>query len=200
MAPPKKQVSPDESYEVYRYFRDNWRRRDRFLIDPDRTERPERALEEIGSGVWFEEEGAKAIQEWVDAYVTPAGIKRMWTAMRQRKYQLDKQPTLVALDRDVHSRLKDLAVSHNITLSDLVDRLLKEHDTTTQAKVTPAPHDSNGYRAYVVGLILELKDQRGLNYREIAEELNARKLKTLGKKDTWHQTMVGRIYKQQYVI
>lgn len=211
MAPPRKQVSPADSYQVYQYFRDNWRRKDRFLKDPDRARDPEKVLEKIGDGAWIDDEDAQAMQAWMDRYVTPEGVKRMWTAIRQRKYQLDKHPALVALDRGVHWRLKELSSRYRITLSDLVDRLLTEHEAAAgqvksiedvQVTESPVPHDPKGYRAYVGSLIRKLKDEDALNYREIADELNARQLKTFSGRSAWNQAMVSRIYRtaQSYHI
>ena len=211
MAPPRKQVSPAESSQAYQYFRDNWSRRDRFLKDPGRPRKPEKALEKIGDGPWLDDEGAQAMQAWMDRYVTPEGIRRMWTAMRQRKYQLDKQPALVALDRGVHWRLKDLAKRYSVTLSVLVDRLLTEHEALQEGEQLPAEPPArgatprvleapeipspkqSGYRAYLVDFILKLKVEEGLNTREIAATLTAQKIKTLGGKDTWKPAMVSRI-------
>lgn len=228
MAPPKKQVSPAEAIHVYHYFRDNWKRYDRFLKDPDTPRRSADALEKIRDLQWDEEECAKAMQAWMDEHVTPAGVKRMWGAMRQRKYQLEKHPVLVALEPETHFQLAHMAKRYNITLTKMVEKLIKEHEETgkkrepevpyrresrppakpelpaepvksteeaAQEGKVPAPHDPDEYRAHVAGLILKLKDEKGLNYRMIADELNARKLKTFGGKSDWKQAMVSRIYK-----
>ena len=111
---------------------------------------------------------------------------------------------MVSLDRGVHWRLKELSIHYKVTLSDLVDRLLTEHESAAglvtspeggPEEEAPVPHDPKEYRAYVAGLILKLRDEDTLNYREIADTLNARQLKTFGGKSAWNQAMVSRIYR-----
>ena len=61
MSPPKKQVSPGEAIQVCQYFRDNWKRHDRFLKDQDMVHGPEKALEGVWDLRWDEEEFAQGL-------------------------------------------------------------------------------------------------------------------------------------------
>ncbi len=55
--------------------------------------------------------------------------------------------------------------------------------------------DKEGYRKHVANLILEMRNEQDLNYRQIAEKLTELGLVTPGGKNVWSGKMIGRIYR-----
>lgn len=127
MAPPRKQVTPDMALTVYHYFKDNWDRHDGFLKDADGAYLAKDALDGVRDLVADRKKQAGAMQAWMDEHATPEGVKRMWAAMRQKRYQRVNRPVLVALAPETHASLRDLSKRYKMTLPLLVDKLVREH-------------------------------------------------------------------------
>lgn len=43
----------------------------------------------------------------MDGHASPAGIKRLWNVLRQKRYQRVRRPVLLALPPETHAGLKD---------------------------------------------------------------------------------------------
>lgn len=86
------------------------------------------ALVELNSG---DQNKIDSTQKWLNTWLTDDARKRMWAALRQKRYKQNHSVRMVALSNEAFRLLSDHAILHKMTLSQAVEQLLKDSKTNS---------------------------------------------------------------------
>jgi macrodomain Ter protein organizer (MatP/YcbG family) len=136
MARPKKQITEDTFWTVGQYFIDkckDYRTREELFFEDEDDYTAEKQLKFIHYESDFYRENrklaVKALNAWCRKWVTPVAMKRMWAALRQKKFHQNKAKQQVTLDSMAHYVLKEYAKHHKLTLSEAIRQLVEIVET-----------------------------------------------------------------------
>lgn len=132
MARPKKQVTENTFRTVGQYFLDrlkSYKTREGILVDDDDSFTAEKQLKFINyeSDLYRKNRilATRALNAWCRKWVTREAMKKMWAALRQKKFYRDNKPCQVTLDSMAHYELKEYAKRHNLTFSEAIRQLVE---------------------------------------------------------------------------
>lgn len=131
MARPKKTIEKDMLWEVGKYFLNRLNAgEDGFLKNPiDSSYVAKKQLKYIlWDNSYYRKNPAaemKAMNGWMCYHVTPTGVKKMWSAMRQKKLHRKRTKQQITVDASAHDQLTAYAKRYNLTLSNAIKRLVE---------------------------------------------------------------------------
>ena len=90
-------------------------------------EQREKAIKEFTSNT----RNARALQEWIEKYLTDEQIRKLRIFVRVERSRRGKRLQNITITEDVREKLANFANRYNVTLSEAVDLLLKKYSDAT---------------------------------------------------------------------
>lgn len=119
---------------------------------------------------------------------------------KERQRKQGKIPMTIMLSKEAYDILKSMKKPTGESFSAVIDRIVatyKKPVTTTKKKITTNVTANSGKSiTETQQRIVEMYDQQGLSFAEIARRFDAEGLPTISRRGKWSRSTVGRQYKK----
>jgi macrodomain Ter protein organizer (MatP/YcbG family) len=122
----KWKVTPGNRYEVVDYIK---RKFDDHTFWDHRSFADQYAAEQAYKELILNKMTSDSIQAFLDAHFDPMQIQKLRTALRVRRSRKNTRKRSIELSGDLYDRLRFAAVADGVTLSQLIDTLLRERES-----------------------------------------------------------------------